>query len=108
MTINKDPANGTAEPTIRNAHEETPLLQDQTKSTSADEENVEQETSEETVIPEELSTRRLVVTLGSIYVGVFLGVSHILGNFSRHFRLVSVARRHDLALLNTLTTPNLS
>lgn len=73
MAINNNPSNEATEPPIRNADEETPLLQDQPKSTAADEDNLEQETTEEVVIPDELSTRRLVVTLASIYVGVFLG-----------------------------------
>ena len=73
MAVDNAPSNGAAEPFIRNEDEETPLLRDQPKSTQANEDNVEQGTTEETVIPEELFTKRLVVTLGSIYVGVFLG-----------------------------------
>jgi MFS family permease len=72
MAINNNPSNGATDPSTRNADEETPLLQDQPKPTQ-DEDNVGQETEEQVVIPEALSTKRLVVTLGSIYVGVFLG-----------------------------------
>lgn len=61
------------EPSIPNADEETPLLRDQPKTMQADADNIQQESTEQTVIPDELSARRLVVTLGSIYVGVFLG-----------------------------------
>lgn len=49
--------------------EQTPLLQDAPKPHDED----GQPTEEETIIPSEISTRRLVLTLGSIYVGVFLG-----------------------------------
>ena len=73
MAINNVPPNGATESSIRNADEETPLLRDQPKTTAADESNIQQESTEQTVIPDELSTRLLVVTLGSIYVGVFLG-----------------------------------
>lgn len=57
MTINNNSSNAPAEPSISSIHdadEETPLLRD-------------------APIPDQLSTRRLVITLGSIYVGVFLG-----------------------------------
>lgn len=73
MSINKNLSNGATEPSINNADEETPLLRDQPKGKQAVEDGVEQGTTEQTVIPEELSMRRLVITLGSIYVGVFLG-----------------------------------
>jgi MFS family permease len=72
-SINESLTNSMADPSIRIADEETPLIQDQHRSTEANGDNVERETEEEVIIPDELSTRRLVVTLGSIYVGVFLG-----------------------------------
>ncbi|KAE8451793.1 hypothetical protein EG329_002633 [Mollisiaceae sp. DMI_Dod_QoI] len=56
-----------------NADEETPLLHDAPKPADADEDAIEQGTTEETVLPEVISTRKLVVILSSIYVGVFLG-----------------------------------
>ena len=73
MAINITPSNEAEEPPLRNADERTPLLPDQSEATQADEGNVQRESTEQTVIPDELSTKRLVVTLGSIYVGVFLG-----------------------------------
>lgn len=51
--------------------EETPLLHD--SSPTQDEAQAPPSTTEQTVIPDEISTRRLVLVLGSIYVGVFLG-----------------------------------
>ncbi|KAK6611046.1 Multidrug resistance protein fnx1 [Botrytis cinerea] len=57
--------------------EETPLLADTTifPSQSPPSESAVQDpsTSEATIIPNEPSTKRLVVTLGAIWVGVFLG-----------------------------------
>lgn len=57
--------------------EETPLLADTTTlpSQSPPSESAIQDpsTSEATIIPNEQSTKRLVVTLGAIWVGVFLG-----------------------------------
>ncbi|KAF7907302.1 uncharacterized protein EAF01_004889 [Botrytis porri] len=57
--------------------EETPLLADPTTlpSQSPPSESAIQDpsTSEATVIPNELSTKRLIITLGAIWVGVFLG-----------------------------------
>ena len=73
MVINDNPSNGTTEHLIQDADEQTPLLQDLPKATQANGDNVDQETEEETIIPDESSTRRLVITLASIYVGVFLG-----------------------------------
>ena len=73
MASNNNPPTEATEPSIRNADEETPLLRDQHTATLTDEDSVEQESTEQVVLPDELSTRRLVITLGSIYVGVFLG-----------------------------------
>ncbi|KAF7955072.1 uncharacterized protein EAE97_000331 [Botrytis byssoidea] len=57
--------------------EETPLLADTTTlpSQSPPSESAIQDpsTSEATIIPNEQSTKRLIVTLGAIWVGVFLG-----------------------------------
>ncbi|KAF7904469.1 hypothetical protein EAF00_001803 [Botryotinia globosa] len=57
--------------------EETPLLADTTtspsQSPSSESAIQDPSTSEATVIPNEQSTKRLVVTLGAIWVGVFLG-----------------------------------
>lgn len=50
--------------------EETPLLRDDQAPSSSDPEVAR---TEETVLVDEPSTRRLVVILGSVYVGVFLG-----------------------------------
>jgi MFS family permease len=50
--------------------EETPLLRDDQAPSSSDPEAAR---TEETVLVDEPSTRRLVVILGSVYVGVFLG-----------------------------------
>jgi MFS family permease len=50
--------------------EETPLLRDDQAPSSPDPEVAR---TEETVLVDEPSTRRLVVILGSVYVGVFLG-----------------------------------
>lgn len=73
MAVSITPSNGAEEPPIRNADEQTALLHDQSEATQADEDNVQRESTERTVIPDEMSTKKLVVTLGSIYVGVFLG-----------------------------------
>ena len=62
---NNNPQNGVAASSSR-ADEETPLLKDHSKQQDGD--DVQQETSEETIIPEEMSTKRLVITLGSVYV----------------------------------------
>ena len=62
---NNKPQNGVAASSSR-ADEETPLLKDQPKQQDGD--DVQQETSEETIIPDEMSTKRLVITLGSVYV----------------------------------------
>lgn len=74
MATNNDTAfNGSA---ARQADEETPLLCDSTAQPGPNREPSNDDansSTEQTIIPEELSTRRLVVTLGSIYIGVFLG-----------------------------------
>ncbi len=74
MATNNDTnAKGSAS---RKADEETPLLRDSTVQSrlngvpSNDDTN---HSTEQTIIPEELSTRRMIITLGSVYVGVFLG-----------------------------------
>lgn len=53
------------------ADEETPLLSDNSNSTP----NVQTDpiTQEQTVIADEPSTKRLVLVLGSVWIGVFLG-----------------------------------
>lgn len=61
------------EPSRSQADEETPLLRDQDPSKPSQVDDVVQATDEQTVIVEEPSNKRLVVTLCSIYVGVFLG-----------------------------------
>jgi MFS family permease len=70
MVNNKDsPSNGS---TSREASdEETPLLRDETlpKTITAPAEQA----TEQTVIADEISNKRLIIVLGSIYVGVFLG-----------------------------------
>lgn len=55
--------------------EETPLLADQPKLVNGvdDDDAQNQEPEEEVVIPDEISTKKLVLVLGSVYVGVFLG-----------------------------------
>lgn len=54
--------------------EETPLLRgESTTKPSPSNDNVDQPSTEQTPLPEEISTRRLVLILGTIYVGVFLG-----------------------------------
>ncbi|TGO47121.1 hypothetical protein BCON_0292g00030 [Botryotinia convoluta] len=57
--------------------EETPLLADTTtlpsQSPPSDSAIQDPSTSEATIIPNEQSTKRLVITLGAIWVGVFLG-----------------------------------
>ncbi|CAG8962213.1 hypothetical protein HYFRA_00005266 [Hymenoscyphus fraxineus] len=67
-------SNGSA---TNRADEETPLPQEENNPpevpTSANGDTVTVPTTEQTIIPDEISTRRLVLTLGSIYVGVFLG-----------------------------------
>lgn len=52
------------------ADEQTPLLNDNPKPPTTDQ---PQESTEETIVPDEPSNRKLFITLGSIYVGVFLG-----------------------------------
>lgn len=66
-------SNGNTNGEMRPADEETPLLHDALKPTDGNEDAIEQGTTEETIILEEMSTRKLVVILSSIYVGVFLG-----------------------------------
>jgi len=65
MAIHSDAANGNSS----RADEETPLLRDDPPKSIQDND----QPAEQTIIAEEISTRRLVVVLGSIYVGVFLG-----------------------------------
>jgi hypothetical protein len=50
--------------------EETPLLAENGAGSAS---NVAPDGGEQTIIPESMSTKRLVLTLGSVYVGVFLG-----------------------------------
>jgi len=49
--------------------EQTPLLHDQPKAPDG----VTQPSQEQTIIPTEISTKRLVLVLGTIWIGVFLG-----------------------------------
>ena len=63
------PANGSGG--HRASDEATPLLRDEILPKQISEPT--QESTEQTVIPDEISTKRLVVTLGTVYVGVFLG-----------------------------------
>jgi hypothetical protein len=63
---NNNAQNGGLTASSSRADEETPLLKDQPKQQDGD--DVQQETSEETIIPDEMSTKRLVITLGSVYV----------------------------------------
>lgn len=69
MPGSKSPQNGVSESSSSRTDEETPLLydNDQLKPPS------NQTTTEETVVVDEISNKLLVVTLGSIYFGVFLG-----------------------------------
>ncbi len=55
--------------------EETPLLIDEAPKplTDSADEDVQNGETEVTIIPEEIPTQRLVITLASVYVGVFLG-----------------------------------
>jgi MFS family permease len=55
----------------RTVDEETPLLRDEQPRSL--QEITDLQSVEQTAIPEEISTQRLVVTLSAIYVGVFLG-----------------------------------
>ncbi|KUJ19754.1 MFS multidrug transporter-like protein [Mollisia scopiformis] len=86
--------------------EETPLLRDAPKPTAADEDAIEQDTAEETVLPDEISTRRLVVILASIYVGVFLGaldstvVATLAAPISTSFRSLTLLSWLASAYLN--------
>lgn len=70
MARNNNRSNGSASHEIR-PDEETPLLRDDDNKYTGDDEDEGE--LEETVIPNELSNKQLAVTLGSIYVGVFLG-----------------------------------
>ncbi|KAF4630452.1 hypothetical protein G7Y89_g7685 [Cudoniella acicularis] len=69
MSIDDSPSQGSAGGVA--PYEETPLLRDnddnQSKAGSQDE-----RPTEETIIPEEVSNTRLAITLGSIFIGVFL------------------------------------
>jgi MFS family permease len=65
MAINSDHPPSSS---LASAEETTPLLHD--NPTPKDPSN---ETTEEVILPEPLSTKRLIITLSSIYVGVFLG-----------------------------------
>lgn len=67
-TLHEEPE----EPAAR-VDEETPLLGDNNGTAPANGSAQVSATGEETVIAEELSSWRLALTLGSIYVGVFLG-----------------------------------
>jgi hypothetical protein len=60
------------EHTERRLDEETPLLADQHGAGNGTTGGVDSG-GEQTVVAEEPSNKRLVVVLGSIYVGVFLG-----------------------------------
>lgn len=66
--------------------EETPLLADQPKpSYGGDNSQTNGSTEERVVLVEDISTKRLYLILGSIYVGVFLGA---LGKYSvQNFRV---------------------
>ncbi|PVH81600.1 MFS multidrug transporter-like protein [Cadophora sp. DSE1049] len=70
MAINNDSSSS-----ARAADEETPLLRhnDNSKLPNGNGDNVQQGSSEQVVLPQEMSPRRLYITLASIYVGVFLG-----------------------------------
>ncbi|CAL3965626.1 hypothetical protein PZA11_002530 [Diplocarpon coronariae] len=54
--------------------EETPLLRDdRPKASPSNSPDAQQGTTEQVILPQELSPKRLYLTLSSIYVGVFLG-----------------------------------
>lgn len=68
------------EPLARQADEETPLLAEESLAaangyavTDPEEEEEEDEDREETILAEEPSNKKLVLVLGTIWVGVFLG-----------------------------------
>lgn len=66
------PANGTSSQEV---DERAPLLgsSSQTKPNASSTNEAASESTEQVIIPEEVSTRRLVIVLATIYVGVFLG-----------------------------------
>ncbi|CZT05148.1 related to multidrug resistance protein fnx1 [Rhynchosporium graminicola] len=68
-------ANHNSSSSSARADEETPLLRDNdnTKLPQTNGDDVQEGSGEQVVIPEELSSKRLFITLASIYVGVFLG-----------------------------------
>ncbi len=65
----------TSSSSARALDEETPLLRDNTnpKLAQANGDDITQGSTEQTVLPKELSPQRLYLTLTSVYVGVFLG-----------------------------------
>lgn len=70
MAIHSDaPASSPA--AAAGADEETPLLRDQADPPKTLQNDIQE--GEQTIIPDEIGTKRLVVTLSAIYVGVFLG-----------------------------------
>ncbi|RDL32060.1 MFS multidrug transporter-like protein [Venustampulla echinocandica] len=75
-TITRSPSRGSADGGL--ADEQTPLLRDiDNPTTSAHnpsrEEEDEERSGEQTIIPDQPSKKLLIITLGAIYVGVFLG-----------------------------------
>lgn len=74
--------NGNGHTISRLSDEETPLLRDQTKHINSVVGDVDTNESEEQVVfVDEISSKRLFLVLGSVYVGVFLGA---LGKYFLH------------------------
>ena len=69
VTSSDPPAIGSVNREV--AGEETPLLREENIPNGNPDST--EESAEQTILPEEISTSRLVLILGSIYVGVFLG-----------------------------------